>query len=774
MLLVAVTLAVTYVLRSPNQDLASKLVTTFVGLTTAATGFATRLWKLRRPAQASRSQVERAAEELAEQLRQQWEKAATDRRLMSPAPIPVRWECSRQKVTGPVEAAAGGAGGARFEPVPGVEPITATKLRSGTIKDLHGVYGGLPSGRLVILGEPGAGKSGAAIRLLLDALTHRATFETAEKRATVPVPVLLPVHGWDPEGERLADWLARRLTEDHDFLRAPEYGRNAAASLIAGRCIAVILDGLDEMLEKLRPKALQALDEQATFRLVVLTRSQEMVAAVGDGHLRGAAALELCSVQAGQAAKYLASDQIDPPPLPWQRLLKHLRHHPDGALAQALQTPLMVTLVRDTYRSSDPVDELTDGQRFASREALENHLLDRVLPAAYTRRPGDQALAYTLDQARRWLGHLAHRMNNDKTRELAWWQIPHWVPAWPRVLATVLACELVVGLVIGAGVELIRALVSKLGIAVTIELTNGLTATLVGKLGIALTIGLVIGFMGTFGERPPRYLSWLHRSATDTRANLMAVLVYGFIFGLAGGFVNGFANGLVYGIMVGLVVGFTTGSMCTLVGTFGERPPRHLSKLRWKMIDIPITLVVGLAVGLMYAIVNRNSLSNGPVIGVVVCLTLGLMLGLGRPSTKDTSPIEPLSSWRRNRQFGLIVGLVVALAYSLGQSVLVGNMALIASWVVAGIALGLAVGLVFPATWQVTLASAQLWLRGEAPVRLLRFLEDARERGVLRIVGQVYQFRHAQVQDRLSSADSPQVPLNELRWTPAAERHQPR
>jgi hypothetical protein len=72
-------------------------------------------------------------------------------------------------------------------------------------------------------------------------------------------------------------------------------------------------------------------------------RSQEMVAAVSDGHLRGA--LELCSVQAGQAAEYLASTQTDPPAASWQCLLKHLRDHPDGALARALETPLMVTLV---------------------------------------------------------------------------------------------------------------------------------------------------------------------------------------------------------------------------------------------------------------------------------------------------------------------------------------------------------------------------------------------------------------------------------------------
>lgn len=47
------------------------------------------------------------------------------------------------------------------------------------------------------------------------------------------------------------------------------------------------------MPEDLRPVALQALDEQATFRVVLLTRSHEMAAAATKGHLSGAAALEL-------------------------------------------------------------------------------------------------------------------------------------------------------------------------------------------------------------------------------------------------------------------------------------------------------------------------------------------------------------------------------------------------------------------------------------------------------------------------------------------------
>jgi hypothetical protein len=41
------------------------------------------------------------------------------------------------------------------------------------------------------------------------------------------------------------------------------------------------------------------------------------------------------------------------------------------------------------------------------------------------------------------------------------------------------------------------------------------------------------------------------------------------------------------------------------------------------------------------------------------------------------------------------------------------------------------------------------------PWQVMRFLDDAHHRGVLRQVGAVYQFRHAQLQDRLASRPMP-------------------
>jgi hypothetical protein len=66
--------------------------------------------------------------------------------------------------------------------------------------------------------------------------------------------------------------------------------------------------------------------------------------------------------------------------------------------------------------------------------------------------------------------------------------------------------------------------------------------------------------------------------------------------------------------------------------------------------------------------------------------------------------------------------------------------------------IGVGSGLVSSVTWTVALTGAQLRRRDETPARLLWFLDDARKRQILRMVGSVYQFRHVRLQSRLAEA----------------------
>jgi len=88
-----------------------------------------------------------------------------------------------------------------------------------------------------------------------------------------------------------------------------------------------------------------------------------------------------------------------------------------------------------------------------------------------------------------------------------------------------------------------------------------------------------------------------------------------------------------------------------------------------------------------------------------------------------------------------------------------------------GVTFGLAVGCVglLSRAWGFY-AVSRIWLalRGDQPWRLMRFLEDAHRRGVLRQSGAMYQFRHARVQDHLAHAD----PTDNLA-RPSRERSRP-
>ena len=684
----AVTIWLVYaVWRSPRRDDLSNFGAYAAALAVIAVGLIGRAWHLRsaHDSTAEPTELDHLTGVLARAVRDQWTRAAAERRLLEPEPIPVRWRRSTSPLVGPASAAVESR---RFAPLHGIEPVTLRDLRAGQIGDLHAVYAGLGSGRLVIAGSVGAGKSAAAMLLVLAALKHRDEVPDSD-RPNVPVPVMFTMHGWDPNTQKFEDWLIPRIGQAYPIVTRRSAAA-VAAELLRQQKIAVVLDGLDEISADLRPVALRALSEQATMRLVVLTRSDEMAEAAQQGLLAGAVALQLQNVRPAVAADYLARVQLDPPPRGWSELTSRLRRAPVSALARALNNPLTLTLVRDTYGSGDDVCELLDfcdtAGPGASRENIEDHLLDRVLPAAYASRPGEPSPIYDLQAAQRALGHIATRMNDDGTHDLAWWRIPGWATPIPRIITTSLVVGLVLGL--GFGIEF----------RVMIGLVMGLAAGLV--FGPAFGVG-----RGGRRARPDRIVRFRWRQVFR-HSHVELLLVLGLGLGL------GFGLGLGIGFRFGFGLGF------------------------------------GLAFGL--------------VIGLVVGLGTILGFGITHSGAEDVSPLSPLASWQSDRAFGIfyfIAWLIFCLVAAL-VAALVGGLAFglpfrpggaVALVLVFGFAFGLVGGILYPKTWPASLAFAQLALRWRTPIRLIRFLEDARERNVLRTVGPVYQFRHARLQDRLAN-----------------------
>lgn len=185
---------------------------------------------------------------------------------------------------------------------------------------------------------------------------------------------------------------------------------------------------------------------------------------------------------------------------------------------------------------------------------------------------------------------------------------------------------------------------------------------------------------------------------------------------------------LLNGILVGIAAGSSTGVSIWLL---------------FHHLRFPVAAAIGLGAGLFCGIV----------------LLFGVWLGhIDSPpgALKNGPPlIDPRSALREDRTSFLVVtlvsgfafGSVFSVAFRFGTGVVVGLVA----GLVAGYALGPQLGL--GGGWlSLGVARISLAARGYLPWRLMRFLDDAYRRGVLRQAGAEFQFRHARLQDHLASA----------------------
>ncbi|MGW2643623.1 hypothetical protein ACWC2T_01650 [Streptomyces sp. NPDC001393] len=651
-----------------------------------------------------------AADELARAVRAQWQEEAGLRRLLDPAPLPVRWRLGGHGITGPVGAATGEGSRARFAPVPGLTPVTGERLRAGGgLRELHDVYGGLASGRLLLIGPPAAGKTAAAVLLLLEALAHREE-AGREDRARTPVPVLLSLEGWDAAGQTPVDWVVGQLARAYTQFRG-RGGREQARALVTTGRIALFLDGLDEADERARADIVGGL-EPAPFRLVLLSRTAEAVATARKARLGGAVALELEPVRPADAADYLLRPLPDPPPRAWRAISDHLLDGTSAGrpVARALTSPLAVALLRDAYADDGPVDELLDATRFPGPRAVEDHLLDRAVTAAYTARPGYPRPRYTPQTAERTLRFIARRLTREGTRDLRWWHIPAWVAPRTKMAG---ASLLVGALYLALGFCVLQSLPGwapwlSVWAAVTCA---GLAGMRVRDLSAPQRLPSA-GWRDIFPRGSLLNAAWNWFAVTLTSWLLFRLLslLWGgsalplwlcAVGAVPAAFHLALAAGRGHDLVVGIVLGPEAGY------------ERYRVRRRWWWRPVAQSRSVGSRE------VWRHHIGLRLALGVLTGLSVGLFVGVLFDSHYD-------------RRSGVVSGLCAAVLPALMSGPL-GNLAVITA-----------------------LTAVELRVRLGTPVRLMSFLEDARRRNLLRATGPVYQFRHARLQERLAVSSRPE------------------
>ncbi|MFJ9643682.1 NACHT domain-containing protein [Streptomyces sp. NPDC004244] len=609
--------------------------------------------------------------------------------------------------------------------------------------------------RLVVTGEPGAGKTVLALELMLALLDERGEGD--------PVPVRLSLAEWDP-AIPLQNWLARHLMDVYDW------PAQMAGELVSQCRVLPVLDGLDEMdptapggaPSPAAPRARAALeslnayqDGRAAAPVILTCRTRHYQALGGRVRLLDAACIDIDPVTTPAACAYLRQRAWDP--ARWRPVLEALEGDPAGTLATALSTPWRLTLVATTYaRDGDPADLL----RHATASDLDEHLLARFVPAATALHPRS-GRPYSAGDVHSWLAILAAHLGTSSSAsgeaagagtgartDLVLHQL------WPLAgSGRVRAADAV-----------LTALVVLLPLPLAWVSTNG------GLLIMPVVAAVVAGCHAARASLdPPARVRWGRLRTKAGWRDLATGLAVGLGLGLAAGLAFwitfwlgtepalGLAFGLEAGLTIGLALGLALGLASGLTRAIGREPSTTTRPRDVIRSDLLRGLAVGLTFGTVFWI--AAGLLYGFFYGLMVGLFYGLVAGLAVVFTRAIGPVpsttaRPRDVIRSDLLRGLTAGVAAALAAGLALGFLAGFSLGPAAGLAAGpgygVAVGLMVGVGFGAPSGRRYLVFLLCSRGKLPGRLGVFLDWACAAGLLRFAGAAYQFRHRELQQWLA------------------------
>ncbi|PPK69623.1 NACHT domain-containing protein [Actinokineospora auranticolor] len=605
------------------------------------------------------SRLEAARTELATLVADQWRREAVRRGLDDVTGIPIHWTPST--------------------------PLGA---------DWVAAFRAAPRKRWAVLGDAGTGKTSFAIQFLLAHLARRVD--------TDPVPVLLPIAGWNPETHPdVRSWVVDQLART--YAKSARLTPALLAELVADRHVFVIYDGVDELRPALRRRALAELarTHSSADPLLICCRTADFPDA-------GRALGPLVTIQPepltrADAITYLRGI-LGTPTDPWRHCLDDLRSGRARGLADLARTAFGLWLIG--VAATDPA---TDPERLANTPdevSTRSALLDLAIPALVRRGAPDRGRSawhrflrrraappsttrreYHPDQVTAWLSAVARRMNAGHA--FAWWELAADVDRTrsSRRVALGFAVSLgLLGLAVGLGFTVLAG-------AGTTELVLGVP--------LSTTCGAVMGLV----------------MARESRA-----------------------------------------------GEFDR--PRYLDTSKLDKVNKTVgTVLFTATIGVLYVITGSVALVASAAIGSGSVAVFSLYAWLDTPATQH-GPATPIATWSADRGMSLFrlavgVGGLAALAAYLATTVTPGS-----SWLGAvlyvlkvGVVWGSFIAPRGARAWfAYKLATTRLAMAGELPGALVAFLDDAHRMGLLRAVGPVYEFRHEFLRLHLARGRGPGEP----------------
>ena|SRR6266487_27098 len=359
-------------------------------------------------------------------------------------------------------------------------------------------------GELLILGEPGVGKTTLLLELA------RTLLQRAEGGERHRLPVVFHLSSWAQEKERqpLAKWLVEELTTKYQVPRKP------AQVWVNTDQILPLLDGLDEVTSNVRAACVDAINvyhQEHMVPLIVCSRKTEYFAQTRRLTLRDAVIVRPLTAQ--QIDDYLSNAG-------GQLAAVRVALTEDKELQELATTPLMLNVLMLAYQGRSTEDLLMEGSLETRRRQIFAVYVERML----TRRGVSKHVSR--EQTLRWLTFLAAGMQKhhrttffSEDLEPDWladrriqllYRLSVWLPvglvtllfAWPVWLVSGLFTSLVNGPVI----SLVTRLVYGLGIGLVTSLIEGPVGWLVIRLIVGLIavpfVLLIIGLIDLLIEGP--------------------------------------------------------------------------------------------------------------------------------------------------------------------------------------------------------------------------------------------------------------------------------
>lgn len=296
------------------------------------------------------------------------------------------------------------------------------------------VFNQIGEGRtLLILGEPGAGKTITLLKLAQNLIAR------AEGALSRLIPVVFNLSSWGSKRQTIADWLIQELWNKYQVPK--EIGKD----WVKNQKLLLLLDGLDEVKADRREACVEAINqfmqEHGQTEMVVCSRIADYEVLSNRLQLRGA--IYIRSLTPEQVNQYLdnAGEQLG--------AVKTLLTE-DTALQELAKSPLTLSILTLAYQGKK-VEELP---QTGSVEERREHLFNAYIERMFQRKGVNQQ--YPKDQAIYWLTWLAQRMSQASQSDFLIEKIqPNWLQSnLERKLyriGTILIGILVIGLILFIG-----------------------------------------------------------------------------------------------------------------------------------------------------------------------------------------------------------------------------------------------------------------------------------------------------------------------------------